>query len=381
MDLAQPLPAVRLRRLRTQWHGLPVLDLALGAFFLLVSVASVLTHNPDEGPWVVTLPTAAAMSVAVTCRRRAAVMAVVIGVAALVSQSLLADPAGSLWAFAAMLLVTYSVASEREEGSAAAGGLLMLAGQFLTERIDGGVDYVFIVIVFGGAWLIGRAVRGWRGRATYAEEHQRDLALLAVAEERVRIARELHDVVAHSLSVIAVQADAAEAALARDAALASAPMRAIRDSAREALVDMRQMLHLLRDEDGEREPARGLADLPELVSSMRAAGLRVEAQLPDRDLQLHPAVGLTAYRVVQEGLTNALRYGDADGASLLVVLAPGAVEVTLRNRLCDRHQGLGSGRGLIGLHERVSAAGGELAAGPADGGFLLQARIPVEATA
>jgi signal transduction histidine kinase len=351
-------------------------DLALGAFFLVVSSGSVLTGNPDEGSVAVTLPVAVAMSLAVAWRRRAAVTAVVVGVVALVAQSLLADPAGSLWAFAAMLLLTYSVASERDEGPAAAGGLVMLAGQFLTEKVDGGVDYVFIVIVFGGAWLIGRAVRGWRGRATYAEQHQHDLALLAVAEERVRIARELHDVVAHSLSVIAVQADAAEAALAHDAALAAAPMRAIRDSAREALTDMRQMLQLLRDDDRDREPARGLMDLPELVAAMRAAGLDVDAELPGQ-VDVHPAVGLTAYRVVQEGLTNALRYGDPAGASLRVVLTPAAVEVRLRNRAGNRPGELGGGRGLIGLRERVSATGGVLTARPVNGWFELEARIPV----
>ena len=137
----------------------------------------------------------------------------------------------------------------RAKGWPAIAGVGFVAALFLQERIDNGPDYLFIVLLFGGTWLLGRASRLWRTRVSHAEQHQRDLARLAVAEERVRIARELHDSVAHSLSVIAVQSDAAEAALAHDPDRAREPLRAINASARGSLHEIRDMLHLLRTDD------------------------------------------------------------------------------------------------------------------------------------
>jgi signal transduction histidine kinase len=356
-------------------------DLLLAAVAMSLAVAGVLTGNPDEGPWAVTVPTAVVMTSALAWRRRASVAAVCVGVLAMVTQTLLAEPAGSLWAFATMLVLTYSVAAERDEGLAAVGGAVMLAGPFLTERVEGGVDYVFIAIVFGGAWLVGRAVRHWRSRAAHAEDHRHELALLAVAEERVRVARELHDVVAHALSIIAVQADAAEAALLRDPGRAADPLRAIRASAREALDDMRHMLALLRsDEDEPLAPVRSLPDLFALVESTRAAGLVIDAHLPGeaelgRDA-VDPAVGTTCYRLVQEALTNALRYA-AGPVRLDVVLAPRVLRVCVANQLpAEPSATSGTGRGLIGLAERVRNAGGSFSAGTEGTQFVLRAELP-----
>ncbi|MGH3745625.1 MAG: histidine kinase, partial [Mycobacteriales bacterium] len=222
------LPRIPRRMLRQQRGGFPVGDLIGAGLVLVIAVVSVLTGRPDEGPHGVTLPVAVVLSAALACRTRAPVAAAITATVAGLVQAAVAEEPGSLWALAVFLVLTYSVAVEREEGWAAVGGAVLVGGEMLMERFDNGVDYVFIVLVFGGAWLLGRGTREWRGRATYAEEHQRDLARLAVAEERVRIARELHDVVAHGLSVIAVQADAAEAALGRDPALAAEPLRAIR---------------------------------------------------------------------------------------------------------------------------------------------------------
>jgi signal transduction histidine kinase len=356
-------------------------DLLLAGVLLVFAVVSVLTRSPDEGPGAVTVPTAVVMTAALAWRRSASVTAVCAGVLAMLTQTLLAEPAGSLWAFTAMLVLTYSVAAERDEGRAAVGGSVMLAGQFVTEHVDGGVDYVFIAIVFGGAWLVGRAVRQWRGRAAHAEDHRHELALLAVAEERVRVSRELHDVVAHALSIIAVQADAAEAALLHDPTRAAEPLRAIRSSAREALDDMRQMLALLRSEEADSlAPVRALPDLAALVESTRTAGLLVDAQLPDetalgRDT-VDPAVGTTCYRVVQEALTNALRYADGP-VRLDVALASRVVRICVVNTVAtEPRTASGTGRGLIGLAERVRNAGGSFSAGVEGDRFALRAELP-----
>lgn len=357
----------------------PRRELALSGFLLVIAVASVLAGKPDEGPLWVTLPVAVLLPACVAVARRYPLAAVVLASAASLFQTVLAAGPGSLWALASFLLLTVIVAFECEETRAMVGGAIVLAGQFAQERLANGVDYVFIVILFGGAWLAGRALRSWRSRATYAEQHRDDLARLAVAEERVRIARELHDVVAHSLSVIAVQADAAEAALSSARPeLAGVPMQAIRRSARDALTDTRQMLSLMREDPGARTPTRGIADLPDLVQAMREAGQPVDAELSNDAQHPNPAVSLTAYRVVQEGLTNALRYGDGGPATVRVVVLDDAVEVTVGSSgAVPREDGVGGGRGLIGLRERVSAAGGDFVAHPVPGGFEMRAHLPV----
>jgi signal transduction histidine kinase len=366
-----------------RFGGFAVSDLALTTLFLVVSVASVLTGRPDEGPVVVTLPVAVVLSTSLAWRTRAPVVAGVVATAAGLVQAFAAETPGSLWAFALYLLLTYSVAAECEESWAAVGGVVLVGGQMVQERFDNGVDYVFIVLVFGGAWLLGRAIREWRGRATFAEEHQRDVALLAVAEERLRIARELHDVVAHALSVISVQADAAEAALARDPTLAGAPLRAIRSSARDALGDMRQLLGALRTEDddaGVRRPARGLADLDQLVTAMRDAGLPLEARIEAVAL-LPPALDLAVYRITQEALTNVMKHAGAVATSLLIRADEHSVRVHVENIAGDQRNSPvgGGGHGLAGVGERVASVHGTFHAGPsANGGFVLSATLPLE---
>jgi signal transduction histidine kinase len=288
---------------------------------------------------------------------------------------------GTLMALVIILVIAYSLGAEAEEPVAALGLGLMLAALFTTEWLDNGSDYAFIAIELGGAWLLGRAARSWRSRATYAEQHQRDLALLAVAEERTRIARELHDVVAHGLSVIAVQSDAAEAALGRDPALAGPPLRAIRASARDALTDMRQLLHVLRTDDvGERAPARGLDDLPDLVEAARLAGLPLDSEIRVESV-LPAGLSLAVYRIAQEGLTNVRKHAGAVRTCLEVVADAGRVIVRVVNDppAVAPVTDLSTGHGLLGARERALAAGGTFRAGPtAHGGFELVAELPVE---
>ena len=241
-------------------YGVPVTDLALALVLVVASLGAILTGEVAEGPRWVTIPVALVGGLAVALRTRWPLgAAVAVAVAGLAQTLLGTQSPGTIMALVTILLVVYSAAAECDEGTASIGLSAVLGSALLQEWLDHGSDYAFITIEIGGIWLLGRAVRSWRSRATYAEQHQRDLARLAVDEERTRIAREMHDIVAHSLSVIAVQADAAEASLAVDATRAGEALRAIRGSAREALGDMRQMLYLLRVEDAVetdgREPA------------------------------------------------------------------------------------------------------------------------------
>ena len=378
---SQPMAHVLLPR---GLGRLPVADAALAAALCVVAVGGLLTGQVQERPLSVTLPIAVISTLAIALRTRlpVTVAGIVSGMA--VAQSLFAGESSStLWALVAFLVSAYTVAAERDEGWALVGLGIVIGGQFLCEWLDHGSDYPFDTLVFGGVWLFGRGTRSWRNQATYAEAHQRALAQVAVADERTRIARELHDVVAHSLSVIAVQADAAEAALEKDPRRASAPMRAIRDSARDALTDMRQLLHVLRTADDPEDltPARGIDDLPDLLDTMREAGVPVEAAIRIRH-SLPSGLGLAAYRLVQEGLTNVRKHAgdvptrvlvddDHDELTIEVCNEPPATTPELAANLATGH-------GLIGARERVLAAGGTFdAARTADGGFALTARIPL----
>lgn len=371
--------------------GFPVADAVLACALGVLAVGGLLSGQVDERPLTITLPIALVSTLVLAGRTRAPLaVAGVVSVLA-VAQSLLTGHASStLWSLVVFLVSAYTVAAERDEGAALVGLGMVLGAQLLCEWLDHGSDYAFDTLVFGGVWLFGRGTRSWRNQAMHAEQHRRDLARIAVADERTRIARELHDVVAHSLSVIAVQADAAEAALAKDPDRAGPPMRAIRDSAREALTDMRQLLRVLRIEqepsDSEAStdlaPARGIKDLPQLVTAMRASGLPVHADIRAGG-NLPSGLELAAYRIAQEGLTNVSKHAGAVPTRLLVADDADELRVEVHNdppsTAVARVSPLSTGHGLVGVQERVKAAGGTLSARPtASGGFELTARLPLD---
>jgi signal transduction histidine kinase len=214
---------------------------------------------------------------------------------------------------------------------------------------------------------VGRLVRPQRGQARR----------LAVAEERARVARELHDVVAHGLSVIAVQSDAAEAALERDPELARAPMRAIHGSAAEALTEMRRMVGALRAPD--RAPQPGLAELGGLVERSEAAGVPVTLELEGVPRPLPAGVDLSAYRIVQEALTNVRKHAAGAPAAVRVAWTPDAVALEVRDTGPGPPAGgpTGAGHGLAGMRERARLCGGELRKGAGqDGGFVVEVVLP-----
>jgi signal transduction histidine kinase len=371
--------------------GFPRGDLILAAVLGAVAAASVLTGNPDEGPVALTLPVAVVTCAAVAWRTRAPVVSVAFIVAAGTVQTIAAAAPGSLWSLVVYVIVMYSLAAHSREGVAAIAGVGFVAALFLQERIDNGPDYLFIVLLFGGTWLLGRASRLWRTRVSHAEQHQRDLARLAVAEERVRIARELHDSVAHSLSVIAVQSDAAEAALAHDPDRAREPLRAINASARGSLHEIRDMLHLLRTADvntvdvrtvdGEHElrPAPGLGALDTLLATARQSGLAIETDLGDLG-DLPAVVDLAAYRIVQEALTNVRKHAGSVSVTLVIRRSGGSVELEVANSPgVPTIRPVGSGLGLLGIRERVALLGGTLQTGTTGGGgFRLAVCLPLE---
>ncbi len=228
-----------------------------------------------------------------------------------------------------------------------------------------------------------------RAATAELERTREDRAEQAVIQERLRIARDIHDIVAHSVTVMLVQAAAAERTAARSPADAAGALSSVQESGRQALAQLRQMLSVLRlavHEESESEltaPQPGLAEVPPLVAQFRAAGLAVDF-VPDGVLPgLDPSVGLTAYRVAQEALTNVLRHSCAQAATLHLGRDSRHLVVDVRDpgpaRLDDPR--LTGGHGLLGMRERVRACGGDLDAGPdAGGGFRVTARLPLDVT-
>jgi signal transduction histidine kinase len=291
-------------------------------------------------------------------------------------------------------VIFYSLAAHvadgrRVAGVVALGVVVTIVGTAMHDAAFG--EFFGAISSVAAPAVVGRVVRRQRDQAARLQELAGHLererergARAAVAEERARIARELHDVVAHGVSVIAIQSDAAEAALDRDPALAQAPLRTIRGSATEALAEMRRLLDVLREDDagGELAPQPGLGRLPELVERARAAGVDVTLEVSGTPQALPPSVDLSAYRIVQEALTNVRKH--AGGAPTTVALAwrRDALEVEVRDAgpgPRDGGVGEGGGHGLIGMRERVRLHGGELRTGAAPGGgFAVSARLPLD---
>ena len=248
-------------------------------------------------------------------------------------------------------------------------------------------DFIWDAITFTVAWVIGfavgdkyREVDEAKERADAAEREREERARRAVADERARIARELHDVVGHSVSVMTVQASAVRRLLEQDQERVSEALQVVEQTGREALAEMRRMVGVLRHaEDGPAlAPQPSLEQLQRLVEHTRNAGLPVDLRVEGDPVELPTGIDLTAYRLVQEGLTNAIKHARAQRAEVLVRYAAGHVEVTVSDDGCGAGDGDGSGHGLVGIRERVSVYGGKLEAGSRpEGGFRIRATLPV----
>ncbi|MFI0445341.1 sensor histidine kinase [Actinomadura sp. 6N118] len=239
-------------------------------------------------------------------------------------------------------------------------------------------------IGFAVAYALGTGARARRDRIAMLEERARRLAEeqdAAATRERERIAREMHDIIAHSMSMIAIQAEGGSAVAHRDPAKAQQVFETISVTSREALAQLRRALGVLRSEGAAREPQPDLAALPTLVDGVRKAGLTVTLEEAGEPRPVPPDLGTTAYRIVQESLTNAVKHAEASSVRVRVSWEQGA----LRLEVCDDGRGPdggAGGHGLTGMRERVAAAGGELTFGPAKGGsgFRVAACLPLNSS-
>jgi len=248
-------------------------------------------------------------------------------------------------------------------------------------------ELILIPVEFGITWAVGFALRARSEQAEAAEtramraEREREAAArLAVAEERARIARELHDIVAHAVSVMVLQVGAVRHRIPDEQAEDREALRGVELAGRTALTEMRRLLAAMRrdGEDVAFTPQPGLDGLDSLLEEVGRAGLPVELHLDGEPFPLPRGIDLSAYRIVQEGLTNALKHASATVADVTVRYRPDEVEIEVRDNGLGSATTDGLGHGLVGVGERVKIYGGEMSAGTATGGgFVLSTRLPL----
>ena len=343
--------------------------------------------------WWLLLPAVLLYTLPLLLRRRwpFAMPALVIAVQVVVSFLDVPGERRENWGVVAYVLAMWAFGAYNPLRAAIGGLGLALAGIVVVTLEDVRVpaDEAWSVALVGSlTWLAGTALRRRSLSAEEAEERaaalerERRDAELAVADERARIARELHDVVAHSVSVMTVQAGAARMLLDTDPGRAVAPLLAVEETGRQALAELRRLLGVLRTDEEVRGlvPQPGIDDLPGLVETVRDAGLPVELVQNGDVRPIAPGLGLAAYRIVQEALTNTLKHAGASRVQVTVEYGVDQLRVEVRDDGRRAHQPAGrGGHGLPGMRERAAVYGGVLEAGPEPGGgFAVRARLPIE---
>jgi signal transduction histidine kinase len=284
-----------------------------------------------------------------------------------------------------VLVAVYSVGAHTRGRALALGSLVVLGGIAAAMIADGSSlnvsGFLFFGFFLGGPFLAGIAIRIRRERESSLARERDERARAAVAEERTRIARELHDVVAHAISVVVLQARGGRRSLASEPEEARRALDAIEATASQALAEMRRLLGMLRadDEAVGLAPQPGVAGLGALVEQVRDAGLPTELHVEGKARELPPGVDLSAYRIVQEALTNALKHaGTRARARVVVTYEDDGLLLEVVDDGTGPAQSNGDGHGLTGMRERVSVFGGRLESGPRpEGGFAVKARLPL----
>jgi signal transduction histidine kinase len=368
-----------------------VVDGALAFFLTVLGVGVVLKADPARQ-----LPLVVAMTLPVAFRRRYPVQAFAISGCALALDLLIAPGPGV--SVLAVLVLLYTLAAYRPRRVSVPWLLVSVAGALLVVALRvphsiGGLNLVLLALVISSgtalvAWVLGDSMRYRRAylreledRAARLERERGTQAQIAAAAERARIARELHDVIAHNVSVMVVQADGASYALHTEPERADQALAAISQTGRQALAEMRRLLGVLRagDEQANLAPVPRLSQLRELLDQARDAGMSVSLSLDGAPRPLSEGAELAAYRVVQESLTNTRKHG---GLAAAAAVGLSYQRDGLLVRVTDDGLGAaaaddGTGHGLTGMRERVELYGGTVEAGPLrSGGYQVTARLP-----
>jgi signal transduction histidine kinase len=368
----------------------PLLDVVLAGALVLAAELEAVLEPVSVARWVDGL-LVLGFTVPLAWRRRAPLTVLAIAIAAVLVYGEVESAGSHQTLILAIALASFTAGYELPPRRAwAAPAIIVAADALATIALgqDGG-EFVFVAVIYVGPWAFGQALRrrGHRvdelaARADQLELERQRAEVEAVEAERARIARELHDVVSHSISVIAVQSQAIRRRLGPEHEREAADLAGVETTARQAMVEMRRLLGVLRS-DGERLPLAphpGLDQLPRLVEQVRASGLEVDVSVSGEPLALPPGVDLAAYRIVQEALTNALKHAGTARATVAVGYEAGTIALTVVDNGVGANANGGGGHGLLGMRERVSLYGGTLETGAAGaaGGFRVHAVLPVQ---
>jgi signal transduction histidine kinase len=376
----------------------PTFGDSLIALLLVVMELPVLLGDFTPEPWLLYVVTDVMIIAPIVIRRRHALLSCYLVLLAGLFQLLtqgpgnenLARPADIAMGIALYTMVVYV---GRRKASLFAVWVLLGTAVWAVWRVkpaNGMWQSIFVVtVIFAFCWVLGEFVGARRAYLNEMEQRLRLLeserdhqAKIAVAEERARIARELHDVVAHSVSIMVVQAGAARTLIDSQPQKSVDALLAVEASGRDALRELRHLLGLLTavDDQPALAPQPGLDQLQPLIERMELAGLPVDIRVEGTPHPLPPGLDLTAYRIVQEALTNVLKYAQGGRTSVLLNFAEDELRLEVVDSGGVASDGAnGSGRGLIGMRERVTMYGGDLEVGPrAEGGFRVSARLPLQ---
>ncbi|GAA3165504.1 hypothetical protein GCM10010531_17530 [Blastococcus jejuensis] len=372
-----------------RWVPRPI-DLATAAVLTAVTQVETALMSPPDSPMGVVVPSLAVGTVAFAWHRVAPQTALAVGLTglAVVPGAVGVDPASAFgWFVTAMAFMASAGYHARRPVVALAVAFALLAASVVLQKGWVISDIAFAWMLAGAAWLGGRTVAGRtlraelsEQRAAAAEQQAQWRAAAAVAEERLRIAREMHDVVSHSLSVMTLHVSGVRRLLRPDQVAERAALETAERTGRESIAEMHRMLGVLRGPETD-TPSPGLARLPELLDPARAAGLQVDCTIAGDVGELPPGVDLAAYRIVQEALTNVLRHAHARRVECAVEVRDHVLEL----RVTDDGRGgvprSGGGHGLVGMRERAALYDGTVEAGPTATGFEVRAVLPVPSSA
>jgi signal transduction histidine kinase len=371
-----------------RWRAPPRFDIALAAVFVVLTIAEAVYNGNIDNPVVHILVAGTAMA-AVAWRRVFPIPVALVAVLA----NITINPNHEYTTLLCLVLLSYTIGVETVP-PASYVGLLVILTPFMVAMVIAGLvpsDVAAAIVFLIGPWSVGTAVRQRSATAAEAiaraERLERDRELAeerAAVEERTRIARELHDIVSHSISVVTIQTQAVRRRLGPDHAAEAADLAAVEATAREALAEMRRLFGVLRAE-GEAvslAPQPGLDQLQRLVDQARTGTLAVDLVIEGEPVELPQGADLTAYRIAQEGLTNALRHAHPTHVVVRVSYQPDALVVEVED---DGHgvpastaDGHTPGHGLVGVRERVALYDGTVELSPrSGGGTRLRARLPM----
>ena len=362
----------------------PRVDAAIAAVFVALVLAEAAFSPAVTDPLRHAVVGSLAMAVLVWRRRAPLVVTSIVVVV-----NVLTNPQGEFSTLLSLVLVCFTIGAETEPPHSYLGLLLVLV-PFVAVSIAKTLepsDLAAALVFFVGPWVVGGVVRSriasTEAAVALAERLEREReaeAARAAAEERTRIARELHDIVSHSISVITIQTQAVRRRLGPDQTAEAADLAAVEATAREALVEMRRLFGVLRTEGEEVSlaPQPGLSELGRLVDKVGAGDMSVSLSVEGEPVDLPAGVDLAAYRIAQEGLTNAARHSGATRADVRLRYTPGRLDIEVE----DDGQGLRTnghaGHGLVGIRERVALYDGTVDLSPsASGGVLLAVRLPL----